>query len=112
MSLEHQLHELISKQEDLIHYPDQVYSLLARYDLISGDENEPNAMPKFIAIFDYLLDSMQVYAILKATWRLNAENTSIVSDCSLKTVLDWSWSRLTKIKTELNNLSMRKIKKL
>ena len=106
MSVESQLHDLIGKQEDLIHHPDQVYALLDRYDLISIDENQPNRQPKFIAIFDYLLDSSQVYAILKSIWKLNVENTSIISDCSLKTVLDWSWARVTRIKTELNNLSL------
>lgn len=108
--LENQLHELINKHDDLIHKPDAVYSLLARHDLLSdvADENQRPShapTPKFIAVFDYLLESSQVYGILKSMWKLNVENTSLISDCSLKTVLDWSWSRVSKIKTELNNLS-------
>lgn len=113
MSLESQLNELINKNDDIIHKPDQLYSLLARHDLLTTDhgvdENRPpHPQPKFLAVFDYLLESAQVYGILKSMWQLNVENTSIISDCSLKTVLDWSWSRVTKIKTELNNLSKLK----
>lgn len=103
MSLESQLSELIKKHDDLIHKPDPVYSLLVRHDLLSTS-SDPHA-PKFIAVFDYLLESSQVFGILKSMWKLNVENTSIISDCSLKTVLDWSWSRVTRIKNELNNLS-------
>lgn len=121
MSLESQLHELINKHDDLIHKPDAVYSLLARHDLLANDDNDDeddndefennqtsnkfSSKPKFIAVFDYLLDSSQVYGILKSMWKLNVENTSLISDCSLKTVLDWSWSRLSTIKSELNILS-------
>jgi hypothetical protein len=104
--MEHQLHELISKEEDLIHYPDKVYSLLSRNNLLpDNDENRQHEQPKFIAIFDYLLENAQIYAILKAIWKLNVENTSLISDHSLKTVLDWSWSKVSKIKIELNILS-------
>ncbi len=31
-------------------------------------------------------------------------DTSIISDCSLKAVLDWSWSKFKKIKNEINAL--------
>lgn len=60
--------------------------------------------PKFIPIFNYLLETSQIYAILKSLWKLNSEDTSIISDLSLKSVLDWSWSKVCSIKKELNNL--------
>lgn len=64
-----------------------------------------NFKPKFIPIFDYLLDTSQIYAILKSLWKLNTDETVIMSDYSLKTVLDWSWSKVCMVKKELNNLN-------
>ncbi|CAF1033811.1 unnamed protein product [Brachionus calyciflorus] len=104
--IEHQIHQFISQQDDLIHYPEKVYFLLTRYHLIDKFITD-DSQPKFIPIFNYLLETSQIYAILKSLWKLHSEDTSIISDLSLKSVLDWSWSKVCSIKKELNNLNKK-----
>ncbi len=98
-----QIHDISSKQEDLIYNPDLTYSVLNRYNLISN-ASKRKAQTKCIAVFDYLFDTSQIYVILKSLWKLNIEDTSIISAQSLKVVLDWSWSKFSDIKEEMNKL--------
>ncbi|RNA06003.1 hypothetical protein BpHYR1_053722 [Brachionus plicatilis] len=63
------------------------------------------SIPKFIPIFNYLLETSQIYGILKSLWNLNNNETMIMADCSLGTVLDWAWSKVCVVKKELNNLN-------
>ena len=96
---------MISNQEDLIHNPDLAYDVLCRFHLIDKYINKTNkTQGKFIQIFDYLFETSQIYVILKSLWILNSEDTCVISDFSLKVVLDWSWSKFTKIKTEINRI--------
>lgn len=101
--IEQEIHDIISKQEDLIYNPDLTFDVLFRYNLIDKYLNKKN-QTKFITIFDYLFDTSQIYVILKSLWKLNSEDTSIISENSLKTVLDWSWSKFTTIKIEMNKI--------
>ena len=101
--IEQEIHDIISKQEDLIYNPDVTFDVLFRYNLIDKYLNKAN-QTKFITIFDYLFDTSQIYVILKSLWKLNSNDTCVISENSLKTVLDWSWSRFTTIKTEMNKI--------
>lgn len=105
--IEHQIHHFISKQDDIIHSPDRVYYLLSKYHLLDKYLPESStSQPKFIPIFNYLLETSQIYAILKSLWKLNLQHdTSIISNLSLRSVLDWSWNKVVKIKSELNCLN-------
>ena len=62
--IEQEIHDIISKQEDLIYNPDVTFDVLFRYNLIDKYLNKAN-QTKFITIFDYLFDTSQIYVILK-----------------------------------------------
>ena len=54
--IEQEIHDIISKQEDLIYNPDVTFDVLFRYNLIDKYLNKAN-QTKFITIFDYLFDT-------------------------------------------------------
>lgn len=98
MAYSHQIHELISKEEDLIYRPEHVYWLLSNSKLLPSDHANIK-QPEFITILNYLFDKAQIETILKAIGKLDDNKTS------LNDVLEWSWSRVVNLKTELSNTS-------
>jgi hypothetical protein len=93
------IHQFIGKEDDIIHYPEKVFQLLSRFHLLDKYLSPKNHgqvsflklvqsllnyyflsynilflfKPKFIPIFNYLLETSQIYAILKSLWKLNYE---------------------------------------